>query len=422
VPLVRRWGRALAGPIRPIGAEGVPPSAEASRIFLVQGTVLRPVDPATGDSPWSVDLGGKPVWVGYLADKIIAATETRLMALGVEKGAVEWQYDLGSAPQGRRAVNPFAGAEEGVNRAEQPEGNFRDFRIVGGHVFCLRGEQELLAFDGDSGLIDWSYSPTSGSINPNYWIGPQRIVLQVRKPHAVLVLETATGRRRAEYPLTDEDDWTRPPLPIDDNHLALVTDRRTVALFDVARGTYAWVFRESRELPRNGPPRLLGDAERLLVIHDGNELIRLDTATGMKLWSRPLGMDDLSERPEAIAIDGDRFYWVSGQTLSGGSAADGSLLWARHLAGPEKGWAIALTERCVMAYPRPSRQDEGKLEQLPIVFRRRDNGDLVQRLLFPVDTSDLAVRLGPRGVLVATQSGLWALGERSAVDRPRSSR
>src|SRR5207302_9636616 len=67
VPLVRHWERTLVGMSRPIAAEGVPPSAEASRIFLAQGTTLRPVDPASGSPLWSADLGSAPVWVGYLA-------------------------------------------------------------------------------------------------------------------------------------------------------------------------------------------------------------------------------------------------------------------------------------------------------------------------------------------------------------------
>ena len=397
VPLVRRWGRPLSGAIRPLAAQGVPPSAEVSRIFLVQGITLRALDSASGEPLWSADLASPPVWVAYFADKIIAATETRLVALSLDKGSIDWQYDLGGARQGRHGENPFVRPDTAVNPGTGPAAHFHHFQIVGDRVFCLRGDRELLAFDGDTGLVDWSYAPAAGSINPNLWIGPQRIVLQVRKPGAVLVLETATGRHGGEFPESDDEDWTRPPLPIDDDHVALVADRRTVALFDLRRGLNSWVFRESLDFPRNGPPRLLGDAERLLLIQDGIELIRLDPATGMKRWSYPLGTEDLSERPEAMALDGDRFYWVSGRTLNALALADGSLAWTRPLTGPESGWSIALTARCVMAYPVLSAHPEGEGESLFLVFRRRDSGELVQRLLFPVAVSDVAVRLAPRG-------------------------
>jgi outer membrane protein assembly factor BamB/tetratricopeptide (TPR) repeat protein len=437
VPLVRRWSQPLEGAVHPLSAEGVPPSAEASRIFLVQGNTLRPVDPSTGAAPWKADLGATPVWVGYLADKIIAATETRLVALGLDKGAIQWQYDLGAADPSRRGAHPLARAEagpvnpnvQGNGRVEGPPGLFQGFRIVGSRIFCLRGERdesqkflgrELLAFDGDTGLVDWSYSFPSGTINPNLWIGPQRIVLQARgKPGAVLVLETSSGRRRAEYPQQKDEDWARPPLPIDDERVALVADRQTVTLFDLRRGIDLWVFHESRELPKNGPPLLLGNAERLLVLHDGTDLIRLDAATGKKRWSRPLGVDDLSERPEAMTFDGERFYWASKQWLSCLALSDGSLIWTRHLTGPESGWSIALTERCVMAFPtaKPGHV-EGEAEGLPLVFRRRDTGELVQRLLFPVPIGEVAVRLTPPGALVAAQGGVWSLGERREANEP----
>jgi len=416
VPLVRRWGRPLPGAVRPLGAEGMPPSAEASRIFLVQGLALRAIDPASGEPLWSADLSSPPVWVGYLADKIIAATETRLIALSLDKGTIDWQYDLGGPRPGRRGENPFARPDPDAAPGDRSGGHFHHFQIVGDRVFCLRGDHELLAFDGDTGLVDWSFAPASGTINPNLWIGPQRIVLQVRKPGMALVLETATGRRCGEFPRSDDEDWARSPLPIDDDHVALVADRRTVALFDLRRGHNAWVFRESVDFPRNGPPRLLGDAERLLVVHDGIELIRLDPATGVKRWSYPLGIEDLSERPEAMALDIERFYWASNRTLNALRLAEGSRVWSRPLTGPESGWSIALTARCVMAYPVISGHAEGELESLPLVFRRRDSGELVQRLVFPVAVSEVAVRLAPRGALVAAQGGLWALGERAAMD------
>src|SRR5205085_12566655 len=117
-------------------------------------------------------------------------------------------------------------------------------------------------------------------------------------------------------------------------------------------GVPSWNFRESLELTKQGAPRLLGDAERLLVFHDGTTVIRLDPATGEKLWSRPLGVEDLSERPEATVLDGARFYWVSGRSRQAAAVGDGALRWAQHLSGPESGWTLALAERCVLAYPR----------------------------------------------------------------------
>jgi outer membrane protein assembly factor BamB len=389
-----------------------------SRIFLVQGSSIRPVEVLGSDPGWSADLGGTPVWVGFLDDRLLAATSTRVVALDLKKGSPLWQFNSGAPQAGRQAADPFARpAGESSKGAKEPAGPLHGFRIVGGRVFLLRGDRELLALDGDSGLVEWSFNPAGRQINPNLLVGPERTVLQTRQPNATLVLDTATGRRRAEFPQgQDQEEWAREPLPIDEDRVALVPDRRTVALFDLNRGVDLWVFRESPEMPKNGPPRLLGDAERLLLVYDGNEMIRLDAATGVKRWARPLGVEDLSERPEAIALDGERVYWVSDRTVNGASLRDGSLAWSRHLSGPESGWVIDLSQRCVMAYPGLPRHAENELGRLPLVFRRRDSGALVQRMLFDVPVTDVSVRFAPGGAVVATQSALWGLGGRRAVD------
>ena len=429
VPLRRKWEKGVATTSRPLGAEGIPPSAEAGRVFLVQGREIRPVDPITGESPWSRDLEGEPIWVGYLADRIIAATRTRLVALGLDKGQVEWQYDLVANP--KAGVDPFAREPLVEPGREVGPATLKDFRIVGNRVFCLKGKQALMAFDGDTGQLDWSYAPAGGGeINPHLLIGPKRVVLQVRKPNAVLVLDTADGGRRAEFPQAEQEEWPREPLAIDDDHVGLVLDRTTVALFDTTRGVNAWVFRESRELPNHGPPRLFGDSERLLVLHHGQSLIRLDVATGNKLWLdwRLLGSEDLSERPEAIALGDDRVFVASGgaqrgATLSAYAMVDGSPLWKKLLNGPAAAWDLALTERSVAAYPSPSKLRESVgLSSLTLAIHRRSDGEPIQRLSIQAQVSDLAVRFSARGALLATQGGLWALGDRQVMDATKTPR
>lgn len=411
IPLVRRWGRSLAGSVRPLSAQGIPPSSLANRIFLAEGTELAAVDPNTGRSLWSADLEGTPVWVGYLADKVVAATESRVVALSLDKGTTQWVHEVGGPSQAQAGDNPFAKPQAEPNPNDPTPNRLHGFEIVGNRLFLLRGQQELRAVDGDTGLADWSFSTNPGTINPLVLIGPQRIVLQVLKPNAILVLETEGGRRVREFSHDSEEGWLRKPLALDDDHVGLVTDRRTIVRFNLRDGLSSWMFRESDKLPKYGSPRLLGNAEGLLVIHDGSEVIRLDPATGQKLWAHPLGAEDLSERVEATVADSQRFYWANDRTLNALSLKDGTLVWTSHLTGPESGWAVALTERSVLAYPLVSKLPS-EAEGLPLIFRRRDTGSLEQRVLFPVSVSDVTVRLSPRGALVATRDGFWALGER----------
>jgi len=420
-PFRRRWDRHWPGVSRLIVADGILPSSESARLFLAQAGSIRPLDPASGESPWNRALDGEPIWVGYLADRVLAATRTRIVALGLTEGTVEWQYDLGVGTAGKPGADPFA-REPGPGVRDSAATTLSDFRIVGNRIFCLRGDQTLLAFDGDSGLLDWSYTPPTGRINPRLHVGANRIVLQVREPNSVLVLDTSTGRRRAEFARADSEEWPRDPLAIDDDHVAIVADRLTVALFNLERGVPTWVFRETNDLPRYGPPRLLGDGDRLFVLHDGRELIRLDPATGAKAWSRLLGSENLSERPEAIAFGPNRVFVATGSTLTALQLADGAPAWKHPLNGPANGWTLALTDRCVAAYPSPERTRGDEATSFPLVLRRRDDGELIQRLQFPASPADLAVRFSPRGMMVATSTGVWALGDRQGMDGTRPGR
>jgi outer membrane protein assembly factor BamB len=365
---------------------------------------------------WTADLGGRPVWVGYLDEKVLAATDERIIALKPGSGEEAWRFEAVGPAGVRQPPNPFEPGAPAGRAPEESAGKLQGFRCVGGRVICLRGDRQMVALDGETGQVDWTYSTAAASINPNVLVTPTRLLVQVRKPNQALVLDPATGRPSAEFALGGDEDWLRPPLPIDEDHVVLVPDRRTVALFDVTRGVNGWVFRESQEMPKNGPPRPFGDAERLLLVHDGGTLIRLDAATGEKRWSRPLGVENLSERPQALALDGGSVYWINNRNLNAASLADGALAWTRFLSGPEAGWGIELTDRNVLAYPLSSAASEGEMADLPLVLCRRGDGTLVQRLLFSAPTSEVAVRRVPGSILLATQAGAWSLVERTPVD------
>lgn len=423
-PLARVWSaRWESSPARPIAADGVPPSPSAGRVFLAVGSQLRPIEPARGTRSWSSDLGAAPVWVGYLADRVLAATETRLVALDVATGEVQWRFDATDPSPVRRVANPFAVARNEPSKAA-PGGPIQSFRLEGNRVYCLRGDRELIALDGESGQIDWAFSPTTGRLNNRFWIGPRRVVLQTLTPGAVVVLDTETGARRAEFAQPGQDDpWARDPMAVDEDHVAVVVDARTVVLLNVETGTRVWTYREASALPRSGPPRLLGDAGRLLVLRDGSELVRLDPASGKKLWSRVLGVEDLSEWPDGLVLDEDRVYCATARSLAAYRLSDGEPAWKRQLTGPAAGWALALSDRCVAAYPSPIRSYENDgLASLPIVFCRRETGALIQRVLFDSPVTALTVRMAPGSVVIATQEEGWALGSRPTMDDARAGR
>jgi outer membrane protein assembly factor BamB len=421
LPLVRSWHvqTAKSRTARVFTAAGMPPGITSSRVFLAEKNDLSPLDLATGEAGWKTDMAAPAVWVGYLSDKLVAATAQRVVALDLGTGTELWRFAQGGPARPRRGPDPFARAEAAAASPEGSRALLHDFQLVGGRLFCLRGDEEILALDGDTGSIDWSFSPRGSPINPKLWIGPERVVLQIQKPNQLLVLETDSGRQIGRSPLAEGESLERAPVPIDEDHVLLVTDRRTVKKFDMAHGQFSWDYRESLEMPVNGPPRVIVDAERVLVLHDGKNLIRLDPVNGSKRWSTVLGIEDLSERPDAILCDLRRVYCVSRESLRAISLDDGGALWSCHLSGPENAlWSIALAERCVVAFPSATSPTEEEMESMPVVVRRQDSGALLQRFVFPATISEVSLRLDTRGALIATSRALWALARPVAGSLP----
>ena len=123
------------------------------------------------------------------------------------------------------------------------------------------------------------------------------------------------------------------------------------------------------------------------------------------------------------------------QTIRAISLEDGSGVWSRHLSGPREdpsgasdlAWSITLTQRHVFAYPsnnEPDREASQKLPVIvmPVIVRRRENGDLVQRFVFPTTIADLTLKADTHGAIVATARGLWGLGSKEASTSPLSDR
>jgi outer membrane protein assembly factor BamB/tetratricopeptide (TPR) repeat protein len=429
LPLFRRWQWQPkdSQPVRTIVACGVAPSLDSGRLFLLEKTSLRLLDPASGAPRWSAGLGAPAVWAGYVSDKLIVATSRQIAALETREGGVLWRYDASKTGKDARGPDPFAAAVDAPDRPEPRGPSLSAFQLAKGRVFCLRNRTELIALDADSGAIDWSFSSPPAEINSNIWIGADKALLQIDKPNQLLVLATSDGRPESRTPLEEKERLERPPLAIDENSVILVSDRNTVKRFDLRSGQTSWVYQEAKGPPVNAPPpekpQLFGTAECLLVLYDGRTLIRLDPATGNKRWQSLLGAEDLSERPGSIACDQKNFYCVNFENISGAvrqclravALEDGSRLWSCPLSGPQDAvWSIALSERSIFAYPSATRySDAGDSSSMPVIVHRRDDGALIERFVFQTSISSVTFKVGPRGAFLATSKGIWALSSKS---------
>ncbi len=171
------------------------------------------IDPTTGLPRWSAEMGEPAVWAGYLCDKLIAATSRQIVALELSQGTVQWRFDVARSGKDMTGPDPFADAKPGDahERHDRAGEVLSGFHVMNGRVFCLRGRRELIALDGDSGALDWSFSSPPGEINANLWVGHDRAVLQIDKPNELLVLRTEDGQPTRHVALAENDLLCAPP-------------------------------------------------------------------------------------------------------------------------------------------------------------------------------------------------------------------
>ena len=126
-------------------------------------------------------------------------------------------------------------------------------------------------------------------------------------------------------------------------------DDRSVGVLDLSRGEVVWTYKDDSALPRTATPRLWCDGGVLVALLGGRHLVRLDVALGQRLWTHPLGLNDLDTALGAVALDPDRLYFTRGKTLVALKTSDGKPAWERSLAGAEAPWSLALAGACVVA-------------------------------------------------------------------------
>ena len=242
LPLARRWhiqsgnGRTVrVARRRRASCPACSPAAPSSS----RGPRLGPLDPATGEPRWTVEMGTAPV-LGRLSRgqgagrDLAAGGGARARRPGPSSGV---SPGAGRAAAGRPPTRSPAPSPRRPGR-RRARSALHDFQLVGGRLFCLRGEQELLAHRRRHRaarlvLLRRRAARSARSSGSARSAGRS----QVQKPNQLLVLETDSGRQVARTPLADGEALERPPVPIDDDHVLLVPDRRTVKNSSSAAGS-----------------------------------------------------------------------------------------------------------------------------------------------------------------------------------------
>ena len=409
---------------QPIPLEGGATELQGLVMLIGEGG-LSGYDPSTGALSWNADLNGRPSWFGVAGGRLIAAFDDRIEGFDPSDDAPSWRFD----PFDDRPIDGAPAVGVGIAGLRNSADRLHGFRVRADRLYCLRGARDLFCIDPVAGRLLWSYRGPGASIDPHYGLGLARVVLQLREPNAIGVLDALDGRTLGHFPQGESvSPWRREPFPISPDRVALVPDSRTIQVFDHAEGRVVWESRAASPLPESPRPTsrdplVFGDHGRLLAAR-GAELRRHDPTDGRPLWTARIGEVGRAEGSPPILLGPDACYAIgaggAGLEVAAISMETGKRLWTRTLSGDRnERWGLALSDRCVLAY----RLDDGTSgggpdDPLILTILRRDDGRRVQRLVVPMLGEDRRVALERSGMSVAGTSGRWLLAGLDAPTTP----
>lgn len=434
-PLVRSWQAPLrsanSGDPGSRDAYLLAPADEAAvaglqRFFCIEDNDSRPTlacrEAGDGRPCWLRSLGFAPSWFHRHGDILLLAGERAACGIRLEDGVPLWEFSIASTA----GATPWGSAETCGRR-------FAGWQLAGGRLFCLDAQRRLLAWNTEDGQLLWqAWAPGSqlnmpepgGTFRPHFLANHIWLLVQTSGGRC-LVYDSRTGQRRHELD-TSEQPWPRPPLWLDENQVGVQADLCRLVSVDLRTGRETW----SRRLPQPSTTmtaaQLAAGGKILLALIDGWQIECLDPRTGKPRWmtAEPRWASAAANEPWQPTVDGHAAFFVRSNVLYAFGLEDGKLLWEYPLNERAAAWRTMLTEGHVLALPLhrhaprlpwknigplPQRHWENAGSGFPILICDKKDGQLVQRLNFPVGIAEAAVQRLEHAALVATDCSVWRL-------------
>jgi outer membrane protein assembly factor BamB len=445
-PLARSWQLALASDIDSNATPStirllVPsvdnPTAGLNRLFFLQETPEKTTlvcrDEATARVCWQQTLKFVPTWLDLHRDIVIIAGARNAEGFRLEDGGSLWEWSVPvgilESITGEVATEPNSAASLNSQLSSLPP-----CQLVDGRLFLLSERRRFLVFDVETGSMLWSrWAPGAqvrplepgGRFQPAYHAGERWLIAQTSSGRCC-IYDSRTGAKLHERD-TAAEPWPQQPLMVDGQRVCLLDDCCRLVVVDSATGQEVWSHALPRPSASMNAPQLARDGSGLVVLIDAWQLERLDLKTGKSLWltGEPRWASGKLSEPWHPALHQDAAWFVRGNVLYAYRLADGKRLWEQPLSAEEAAWRTVPLAGYVMVFPshlkrRPRLPWKGVGPILPtgmqnsswtfpiLIFDQTD-GQLVQRLNFPLEDAEMTVQLLEQSAIVAGSRNAWRL-------------
>ncbi|MFN0056702.1 MAG: PQQ-binding-like beta-propeller repeat protein [Planctomycetales bacterium] len=376
VPLLKQWDRALPSEGRILFPEGESPQGEVVCLQAAGGEVTC-LAGASGAPLWQATLLEPAEWAAFLGDLLIVGTRGTATALTPEDGRTIWH----------RVVLP----------AETPETAAVAWRGAGALLLALCGQAEAVALDPSTGEVVWRYRPAGGTLHARWHVDQHRLWLQRSNAEGWLMLDARDGtllaRKLDRAPL-----WTSDPAPFD-RWLACTPGTAAPVLIDAEEGRQISRYQGPVSHVR-APPSLIAGEEALLAVLDGDTLVRIDPATGRRMWSCRAGVTPLANPHDSVCLDRQRAFVVASGVLRAVALEEGNFLWEQYLGPAPDQWRIECQDQWLIA----TRQTGN--DPIAAMLCHPATGEVVEQLTSPAPARRVQFRLAGSEALLSSDTSV----------------
>lgn len=385
--LVRRWQQTFVKSRQTVHPVGEPPAVDLACVLLDQSP-LTCVNLGDGKARWQAALSHPVKWAGYVAERLVLATDVELRAVSLENGVTLWRHRLTAELSDRGAASrQLITLKATDDIAADPTGSvpvLSEFVLSGSDLFAALDNRVVQVRDAVTGELRWQFEARRG-LAPGYAMTDRHVLLCLQSPPEMVVLDREKGQEVARNP-ADSLPWIRPPFMRDDGSVLTVSQLGKVESWGKPSGAWqspeecrgwAWVGSPSQSI---FPADVLGAGEVSLLVLDGNTLVAVDSTLGNVLWKTVLGTEGITRARSAICCDEHQVYVTADGMLRAYDLYLGGMNWERHVGSGNIAWNSCVRGQTVFACPE-SVDGQGNKSQVSLCDAT--SGRLLQRLSLP---------------------------------------
>lgn len=391
--------------------ESVAPAVELECVLIHSAGdpagIWQCLDRGTGKVRWRATLPATPWWSAYSETSLLVAIDNQLIALTLESGNTLWTTSL--TPPGEElelrslstAVPAPAAKESWV---PSMQACLRDH-----WAFVFDPQRGVVAIDARTGSLAWTFQPPRGKLQPHWSCSERQIAVQTLQPATTWLLDIAAKCQASDRPGPVEP-WLHGPVFFADNALIVVSADRRIESRSLLNGQRRWRYMGGMSFA-NIDPVVWSAGSALLTTVDGTTLVRINSLTGLPLWTAGVADVPLMAPARQVISSGDSAYVASQGLLRQISLKTGECNWQRYLGTIADQWRLSACGDLIAAWPVES----GSQGKPPGVGRRQSivwcdalSGHLVQTTAFAPGERVLNLAADEQGCLVQTDQNLIA--------------